>query len=144
MSEVRAAVRPWHVFAVGVVLGAGALFERVWGFQGGRQYVLCHASAALDHRTFVALALVAGAFLVGCVGAAAETVRGKASRPAFLVACMVGALVFVVAADRVDAGGEVRAVAMAGDDHGAGACDYVPQVYSATPGWFSPGGLPDR
>ncbi|MEV8624850.1 hypothetical protein [Streptomyces sp. NBC_01268] len=142
MSEVkvdgrRAAVRPWHVFAFGSVLAVGALVERVQGFRAGRQYVLCHASATLDHLTLLALGLVAGALLVGIVGAAAETVRGKASRPAFLVACMVAALAFVVAADRVDAGAEERAVRMAGEPFTEGACDYAPQVYSATPGWFS-------
>ncbi|MEV7281913.1 hypothetical protein [Streptomyces sp. NPDC093111] len=85
----------------------------------------------------MALALVAGALLVGVGGAAAGVLRGKGSRPAFLVACMVAALAFVVAADRVDAGAERRAVALAAEPFSEGACDYAPQVYSATPGWFS-------
>ncbi|MFE7244786.1 hypothetical protein [Streptomyces sp. NPDC057580] len=131
----HASVRPWHVFVFGSALGLVALFERVQGFRSGRQYVLCHESPALNHLTLVALALVAGAFLAAVVGAATATVRSKLSRPPFLIACMVAALALVVAADRVDADGEQRAAKMTAERESA--CDYTPQVYSATPGWFS-------
>ncbi|MFB7574599.1 hypothetical protein ACIQFZ_42965 [Streptomyces sp. NPDC093064] len=130
-------VRPWHVFAFGSALGLAALFERVQGFRSGRQYVLCHESPTLNHLTLVALALVAGVFLTAVVGAATATVRSKPSRPAFLIACMVAALALVVAADSVDAGGEQRAANMVAERLSEHNCDYTPQVYSATPGWFS-------
>ncbi|WP_281154655.1 hypothetical protein [Streptomyces sp. HYC2] len=141
MSGMRAHqhidVRPWHVFAFGSALGLAALYERVQVFRSGRQYVLCHQSPVLNHITLVALALVAGAFLTAVVGAATATVRSKPSRPPFLIACMVAALALVVAADRVDAGGEQRAAKMAAEPFRENICDYTPQVYSATPGWFS-------
>ncbi|PBC60903.1 hypothetical protein BKI49_26545 [Streptomyces sp. Tue6028] len=139
MSGIRAGqhafVRPWHVFVFGSTLGLVALFERVQGFRSGRQYVLCHESPALNHFTLVALALVAGAFLAAVVGAATATVRSRPSRPPLLFACMVAALALVVAADRVDADGERRAAKLTAERQSA--CDYTPQVYSATPGWFS-------
>ncbi|MFI8521414.1 hypothetical protein ACIGEZ_26860 [Streptomyces sp. NPDC085481] len=141
MGDVKAGqhavVRPWHVFAFGSALVLVALFERVQGFRSGRRYVLCHASPALNHLTLVALALVAGAFLAAVVGAATATMRSKPSRPPFLIACMVAALALVVAADRVDAGGEQRAARLAAEPFSERSCDYTPQVYSATPGWFS-------
>ncbi|MFC8505239.1 hypothetical protein ACFU3J_03865 [Streptomyces sp. NPDC057411] len=130
-------MRPWYVFAFGSVLVAVALFERVWGFRSGRQYVLCHASAALDHGTFLALGLVAGAFGVACAGAAAGSLGGRPARPLFLLVCMLAVLGLVVAADRVDAGGERRAAELASAPLDERSCDYAPQVYSATPGWFS-------
>ncbi|MFI8827794.1 hypothetical protein [Streptomyces sp. NPDC053431] len=136
-ADQRAAVRPWHVFVFGSSLGLIALFERVQGFRSGRQYVLCHESPALNHLTFAAVALVGGAFLVAVVGAATSAVRGRPSRRPFLVACMVAALALVVAADRVDAGGEQRAAKMTAERFSERACDYTPQVYSVTPGWFS-------
>ena len=137
VTDQRAAVRPWHVFAFGSVLASIALFERVHGLRSGRQYVLCHQSPALNHLTLVALALVAGAFLMAVVGAATATMRSTPSRSPFLIACMVAALAFVVAADRVDAGGEERAAQLTAEAVGENSCDYTPQVYSATPGWFS-------
>ncbi|MGW3244894.1 hypothetical protein [Streptomyces sp. NPDC001070] len=48
---------------------------------------------------------------------------------------MVAALALVVAADSVDADGEQRAAKMTAERESV--CDYTPQVYSATPGWFS-------
>ncbi|KKZ72778.1 hypothetical protein VO63_16740 [Streptomyces showdoensis] len=125
------------VCAAGLVLLA--LLERVQGFRSGRQYVLCHAAPVLDHRTLLALALVAAAFLAGVVGAAAAALRGRPVRPGLLVLCMVAALAFVVAADRVDDGGERRAAELAAGPFDEKSCDYAPQVYSATPGWFSLG-----
>ncbi|TXS32761.1 hypothetical protein EAO71_04275 [Streptomyces sp. ms191] len=130
-------MRPSHVFAFGSVLASIALFERVYGLRSGRQYVLCHQSPALNHLTLVALALVAGAFLTAVVGAATGIMRSRPSPSPFLVACMVAALAFVVAADRVDAAGERRAARLTAAAFAGGSCDYTPQVYSATPGWFS-------
>ena len=90
-----------------------------------------------DRPPPVALALVAGAFLMAVVGAATATMRSTPSRSPFLIASMVAALAFVVAADRVDAGGEERAAQLTAEAVGENSCDYTPQVYSATPGWFS-------
>ncbi|OIJ69148.1 hypothetical protein [Streptomyces mangrovisoli] len=133
----HAGVRPWHAFACGSMLGLAALYERVRGLRDGRQYVLCHSSSTLDHVTVVALVLVAGAFLAAVVGGVTAVMREKPSPPAFLVACMVAALAFVVAADRVDAGGERRAAQLASAPFDEALCDYPAPVYSATPGWFS-------
>ncbi|MFG3345715.1 hypothetical protein ACGF1Z_11720 [Streptomyces sp. NPDC048018] len=141
MSDVKAdqipAVRPWHAFAVGSALALVALCERVQGFRSGHQYVLCHASPALDRLTLTALALVAGALLAAVVGAATATLRGKPSRPAFLIICMLAALAFVITADGVDAHGERQAAALAAAPFSEISCDYAPQVYTATPGWFT-------
>ncbi|MFE2301956.1 hypothetical protein ACFXAW_27655 [Streptomyces sp. NPDC059445] len=131
-------VRPWHAFAVGSVLGAAALFERVRGFRSGRQYVLCHASSAVDHLTIVALALAGGALVAGVVGGVtAIMIDASRPNPVFLIACMVAALACLVAADTVDAAGERRAARLAAQGFHEGQCDYTPQVYSATPGWFT-------
>lgn len=130
-------VRPWHVLAFGSALGSAALVERVHGFRSGRQYVLCHGAPTLNHLTLAALALVAGAFLTAVAGAAAAILGSEAPRRPFLIACMVVALALVVAADRVDAVGEQRAANLAAGRPGENDCDYTPQVYSATPGWFS-------
>jgi hypothetical protein len=129
-------VRPWHVLVLGSALGVTALFERLQGFRSGRQYVVCHHSSALDHLTVVALALVGGAFLTAVVGTVTATVINS-SRTVFLVACMVSVLALVVAADRVDASGEQRAARMAAQRFSEDTCDYTPQIYTATPGWFS-------
>ncbi|MFI8763479.1 hypothetical protein ACIGN6_00895 [Streptomyces sp. NPDC053792] len=141
MSDIKAdqhaAMQPWHAMTFGSALGLVALFERVQGFRSGRQYVLCHESPDLNHLTLVALVLVAGAFLAAVVGAATATMRSKPSRPPFLIACMVAALALVVAADTVDASGERLAATMAAEPFNERTCDYTPQVYSATPGWFS-------
>ncbi|MFB7864676.1 hypothetical protein [Streptomyces sp. NPDC056069] len=141
MSDMKAdyhsAVRPWHAFAVGSVLAVAAFYERAQGFRSGRQYVLCHASPALNHLTLTALALVAGAFLAAVVGAATATLRGKPSRTSFLVLCMLAALALVITADSVDAHGEQQAANMAAEPFSEISCDYTPQVYTATPGWFT-------
>ncbi|MFF3883617.1 hypothetical protein [Streptomyces sp. NPDC001914] len=130
-------VRPWHVFVFGSALGMAALYERVQGYRSGRQYVLCHQSPVLNHITLIALSLIAGVFLTAVVGAGTAIVMSRPSRPPFLIACMLAALALVVAADRVDAGGEQRASKTAAEPFKENTCDYTPQVYSATPGWFS-------
>ncbi|MFB7241517.1 hypothetical protein CW362_36075 [Streptomyces populi] len=131
-------VRPWHVFALGSALGATALLERVQGSRSGRQYVLCHASSAVDHLTVVALALAGGAFVAAVVGAVTAVMKdAPRSSPLFPAACMVAALACVVAADTVDAVGEQRAADIAAQGFHENGCDYPARVYSATPGWFT-------
>ncbi|MEU4084531.1 hypothetical protein [Streptomyces aureus] len=133
-GEQRVLMRSWHAFVVGSVLGVAALVERVPLFVSGRTYVLCHVPSAVDHLTIAALALVGGAFVAAVTGGVAAIMReSPRPEPVLLVVCMVAALAFVVAADRVDAAGEQRVARLAvGGTRGA-SCGF----YSATPGWFS-------
>lgn len=129
--------RAWHLVAIGWTLGALALWERLRAPQGTRQYLLCHHSAHLDHLTLIALVLVGAVFVVSLAGAIVADHQGAASR-GLVVGCLSAVLVLVVAADTVDASGERQAERLAAArPFDAGVCDYAPQEYSATPGWFT-------
>jgi hypothetical protein len=134
-ADRRFVVRPWHLFTVGWTLGAAALFERFQAFRSGREYVLCHAAPVLNDFTYAALALVGAAFLVASIGTA--TAADGTPRTAYLVVCLLAVLAFLVAADRVDAHGAQRAAKLAAMKSDERTCDYTPQIYTVTPGWFS-------
>ncbi|MFI6471092.1 hypothetical protein ACIBL5_12670 [Streptomyces sp. NPDC050516] len=124
-----------HVVAIGWVLCAAALAERVPRFVSGHRYLLCHASSALDHLTLTALALVMAAGMAALAGAI--MIQAKDSyRSALPVVWLVVVVALLVAADGVDAHGEELAAKLSATPFTEGACDYTPQDYIATPGWF--------
>ncbi|MEU9192898.1 hypothetical protein [Streptomyces hundungensis] len=124
-----------HVVAIGAFLSAAALVERVPRFASGRRYLLCHTSSTLNHLTLTALALVLAAGVAALAGAI--VMQAKDTHGAVLpVVWLVVVVVLVVAADGVDAHGEALAAHLSATPFTEGACDYVPQDYVATPGWF--------
>lgn len=124
-----------HVVAIGWVLCAVALVERVPRLTSGHRYLLCHASPALDHLTLTALALVTAAGVAALAGAI--MMQSKDSyRPALPVVWLVVVVVLLIAADGVDAHGEALAAQLSATPFTEAACDYAPQDYIATPGWF--------
>ncbi|MFD9635412.1 hypothetical protein [Streptomyces violascens] len=124
-----------HVVAIGWVLCAAALAERVPRFASGRRYLLCHASSTLDHLTLTALALVTAAGVAALVGAIMMQSK-ESHRPVLPVVWLVVVVVLLVAADGVDAHGEALATQLSATPFTEGACDYAPKDYVATPGWF--------
>ncbi|MFD7339448.1 hypothetical protein ACFV98_26070 [Streptomyces violascens] len=124
-----------HVVAIGWVLCAAALAERVPRFTSGHRYLLCHASSTLDHLTLTALALVAAAAVAALVGAIMMQSK-ESHRPALPVVWLVVVVALLVAADGVDAHGEALATQLSATPFTESACDYAPQDYVATPGWF--------
>lgn len=137
-DDTRFTLRSWHLVAVGWTLGVVALWERLQSPRGARSYVLCRHSAPLDHLTLTALGLIGAALLVSMAGAIAAD-RGGATASGRLVAgCLVAVIALVVAADTVDAAGErLAGQLVAAQPFEEGTCDYTPQHYSATPGWFT-------
>ncbi|WP_369373793.1 hypothetical protein [Streptomyces sp. cg36] len=135
--EARASrIRPEHLVAVGGSLCALAVLERVPAVVSGRRYLLCHASSTLDHLTLVAFGLVLAAGIAALAGAVMMQ-SGRRPGAALPVVWLVAVVALLVAADRVDAHGEALAARGAATGFSATACDYLPQDYSATPGWFS-------
>ncbi|MFE9403361.1 hypothetical protein ACFYNY_16465 [Streptomyces sp. NPDC006530] len=124
-----------HVVAIGALLCAAAVVERVPRFASGHRYLLCHASSALDHLTLTAFALVMAAGVAALTGAVMMQAR-DAHGAALPVVWLVVVAVLLVAADGVDAHGEALAAQLSATPFNQGACDYVPQDYVATPGWF--------
>lgn len=127
--------RAEHVVGAGALLTVAALAERVPRVVSARRYVLCHASSTLDRLTLTALGLVLAAGVAAVAGGImmqSRRVPGRALPAVWLV--IVAAL--LVAADGVDAHGEALAAQQAATGFAEGACDYIPQEYSATPGWF--------
>jgi hypothetical protein len=124
-------VKAHHVVAFGLPLTAVALYERL---RGGRDYVFCHASPAVNHITMTALCLILAAGVVSVVGAWVVRHVSRRSATALVFIAVVGAL--IVAADGVDAHGEREAARIAARGLDERICDYTPQVYDATPGWF--------
>ncbi|MFI6054918.1 hypothetical protein ACIBCO_33130 [Streptomyces violascens] len=124
-----------HVVAIGSVLCATALAERVPGFTSGHRYLLCHASSTLDHLTLTALALVLASGVAALAGAIMMQSK-ESHRPGLPLLWLVVVVALLVAADGVDAHGEVLATQLSATPFTEGACDYTPQDYVATPGWF--------
>ncbi|MEU9098624.1 hypothetical protein [Streptomyces sp. NPDC048361] len=134
----RFTFRSWHLVAAGCLLSSAAFWERWRASRSGRRYVLCHHSAHLDHLTLTALALVAAAVIVSIACAIAADSRGAVASRRLVAGCLVSVLALVVAADTVDAAGERLAKrATAAEPFDAARCDYTPQDYAATPGWFT-------
>ncbi|MCX5384345.1 hypothetical protein [Streptomyces sp. NBC_00083] len=132
------ACRSWHLVAVGALLGAVAFWERWEASRSGRRYVLCHHSARLDHLTLTALGLIGSALIVSVACAVAADSRGAVASRRLAAGCFVAVLALVVAADTVDAAGERLAGRLsAAEPFEAAVCDYTPQDYAATPGWFT-------
>ncbi|MFB7458444.1 MULTISPECIES: hypothetical protein [unclassified Streptomyces] len=131
-------VHPLLVFGLGWLLGLASLVERVPLIGHGRQYGLCHPVPSLGPFTGTALVLIGGAFLASSFGAV-MVARTSPPRRVFPIACLLIVSALLTAADRVDVHGErvaaeaVRAYASVPADQ----CDYTPDVYTATPGWFS-------
>ncbi|MGW5528973.1 hypothetical protein [Streptomyces xanthochromogenes] len=124
-----------QVVAIGWLLCGAALVERVPRFASGHRYLLCHHSSVLDRLTLTALALVLAAGVVALAGAIMMQAKNP-HRVAFPVVCLVVVAALLVAADGVDAHGENLATRLSATPFTAGACDYIPQDYVATPGWF--------
>ncbi|MFF3405316.1 hypothetical protein ACFYW8_03695 [Streptomyces sp. NPDC002742] len=133
--DTRPVPRAGHVAAFGLLLTAGALFERVNAWSSGRQYVFCHASEAVDRLTYTALGLVLSAGALSTLGAIALWWNRTRSTRLHL-ACMIAVVAVLMAADGVDAHGERRAATIAAERPADDKCDYTPQDYTATPGWF--------
>ncbi|MET9361591.1 hypothetical protein ABZX93_11795 [Streptomyces sp. NPDC006632] len=128
----------WQLVAAGCLLGAIAFWERWQGARTGRRYTLCHHSAHLDHLTLTALALVAAAPVVSIACAIVADSRGAVASRRLVAGCLVTVLALLVAADTVDAAGERQAQRLTVAEPFDGAvCDYAPQDYTATPGWFA-------
>ncbi|MFG2720177.1 hypothetical protein ACGFW5_18065 [Streptomyces sp. NPDC048416] len=137
-DDTRFTFHSWHPVAAGCVLGALALWERWQASQGGRRYVLCHHSARLDHLTLIALVLIAVALVVSLAGAIAADSRRAGASGKLVAGCLVAVLALVVAADTVDTAGERLAGRLTtAEPFEPSTCDYAPQDYSATPGWFT-------
>ncbi|MFK8907129.1 hypothetical protein [Streptomyces sp. YS-3] len=119
----------------GALLSAVALVERVPRLVPAHEYVLCHASPTLDRLTLTALGLVLAAAVAAVAGGITAQSR-RLSHPVLPVVWLVVVVALLVAADGVDAHGEALAAHRAATGFTAGACDYVPQEYGATPGWF--------
>ncbi|MFJ4514661.1 hypothetical protein [Streptomyces sp. NPDC088816] len=139
-NEVRTgfSVHPLFVFGLGWLLGLASLIERVPLIGHGREYGLCHPVPALDPFTSTALTLIGGAFLASTLGAV-MVARTRRPRRVLPVACLLIVSALLIAADRVDAHGE-RVAAEAERAYAStplDQCDYTPEVYTATPGWFS-------
>lgn len=136
---MKAGARPalWTgpVVAVGLLLSAGAFYERFDAPRSGREYLFCHASEAVDHLTFTALALVLAAVVASVVGGIVVW-RSKPRNAVLPLCCMAVVVALLMAADGVDAHGEGRAAEIAAQGFTEAGCDYTPQVYDATPGWF--------
>lgn len=128
-------VRAGHVALFGLLLTAGALFERLSALRGGRQYVFCHASEAVDRLTYTALGLVLSAGAISTLSAIALW-WNKPRSTLLHLACMTTVVALLIAADGVDARGESRAATIAAQRPVGDKCDYIPQDYTATPGWF--------
>ncbi|PKV89437.1 hypothetical protein [Streptomyces sp. TLI_146] len=128
-------LRAEHVVGAGAVLGVAALVERIPRFVPAREYILCHTSPTLDHLTLTALGLVLAAGAAAVAGGVMMQARRAPGR-ALPVVWLVIVAALLVAADGVDAHGEALAAKQAATEFTEGACDYVPQEYSATPGWF--------
>src|SRR5690242_10001010 len=124
-----------HVVATGWLLCAAALAERVPRFTSGHRYLLCHASSTLDHLTLTALALVLASGVAALVGAIMMQSK-EAHRPALPLVWLGVVVALLAAADGVDAHGEVLARQLSATPFAEGGCDYTPQEYVATPGWF--------
>ncbi|MGP9022832.1 hypothetical protein ACT1U9_31065 [Streptomyces sp. BR1] len=135
-GERRDGLKAEHVVGLGALLSGAALFERVPRFVSGREYVLCHASPTLDHLTLTALALVVTAGVAAVAGGIMIQSQ-RSPRAAVPVIWLVTVVALLVAADRVDAHGAALAARKAATAFTEGACDYAPQDYVATPGWFS-------
>ncbi|OAR27032.1 hypothetical protein A8W25_01765 [Streptomyces sp. ERV7] len=120
----------------GALLTAAAFAERVPGLVPARRYLLCHASPDLDRLTLTALGLVLAAGVAAVAGGIMAQSRRTPSRTAVPVVWLVIVAALLVAADGVDAHGEALAARQAATGFTEGACDYIPQDYSATPGWF--------
>ncbi|MFD4606835.1 hypothetical protein [Streptomyces sp. NPDC058440] len=139
-NEVKSgfSVHPLFVFGLGWLLGLASLVERVPLIGHGRQYGLCHPVPALDPFTSTAILLIGGAFLASSFGAV-MVARTRRPHRVIPVACLLIVSTLLIAADRVDFHGErVAAEAMrAYASVPADQCDYTPDVYTATPGWFS-------
>ncbi|MET8008922.1 hypothetical protein ABZU86_03665 [Streptomyces sp. NPDC005271] len=123
-----------QVAGFGLPLTVAALYERL---RGGRDYVFCHASPAVDRLTYTALGLVVAAGVTAVVGACVT--QGRETRPragALPLVFLVLIAALIVAADGVDAHGEREAARIAAQRSDGRSCDYTPRVYSATPGWF--------
>ncbi|MET7903086.1 hypothetical protein ABZS86_17085 [Streptomyces sp. NPDC005355] len=115
-------------------LTAAALYERL---RGGRHYVFCHASPAVDHLTCTALGPVLAAGVTAVVGACVPQWREAHTRTAAVSLVFLAVIAaLIVAADGVDARGEREPARIAAQGFDERSCDYTPQVYSATPGWF--------
>ena len=137
-DDTRFTLRSWHLVAVGWTLGVVAIWERLQTHWGARSYVLCRHSARLDHLTLTALGLIGAAMLVSLAGAIAADRDGATASGRLIAGCLVAVLGLVVAADTVDAAGErLAGRLMAAQPFEENACDYTPQHYSATPGWFT-------
>ncbi|WP_371656210.1 MULTISPECIES: hypothetical protein [unclassified Streptomyces] len=128
-------LRAEHVVGVGALLSVAALAERIPRFVPARQYVLCHASPTLDHLTLTALALVLAAGVAAVAGGIMMQSRRTPGR-VLPVVWLVVVAALLIAADGVDAHGEALAAKQAATGFTEGRCDYVPQDYTATPGWF--------
>ncbi|WP_329403442.1 hypothetical protein [Streptomyces melanogenes] len=128
-------LRAEHVVGGGAVLGVAALVERVPRLVPARRYILCHASPTLDHLTLTALGLVLAAGVAAVAGGVMMQSRRAPGR-ALPVVWLVIVAALLIAADGVDAHGEALAAKQAATGFTEGACDYVPQDYTATPGWF--------
>ncbi|MEU4350245.1 hypothetical protein [Streptomyces sp. NPDC023838] len=127
--------RAEHVVGMGALLSAAALVERVPRFVPAHHYILCHASPALDRLTLTALALVLTAGIAAVAGGIVMQSR-RTPHPALPVVWLVIVAVLLITADGVDAHGEALAAKQAATGFAEGACDYIPQDYGATPGWF--------
>ncbi|MFG3280795.1 hypothetical protein [Streptomyces sp. NPDC048111] len=124
-----------HVVAIGWLLCAAAFAERVPVLFSGHRHLLCHASSHLDRLTLTALGLVLAAAVAALAGAVVMQGKGQGVA-AVPVVCLVVVVALLIAADGVDAHGEALARQLSATPFTAGACDYVPQDYVATPGWF--------
>lgn len=137
-DDTRFTLRSWHLVAVGWTLGLIALWERLQTFRGAHSYVLCRHSAHLDHLTLTALGLIGATLVVSLAGAIAADRDGATASGRLIAGCLVVVLALVVAADTVDAAGErLAAQLVAAQPFEEGVCDYTPQDYRATPGWFT-------
>lgn len=124
-----------HVVGAGALLSALALVERVPRLVPAHEYLLCHGSPALDRLTLTALGLVLAAAVAAVAGGITMQSR-RLSHPVLPVVWLAVVAALLVAADGVDAHGEALAARQSTTGFAAGGCDYVPQDYSATPGWF--------